>query len=150
MKLAIALLVTCIFSAQSMAARKPLNGIYKCKGTINQEMLVRGVSVGSVDAKIKGKMSASRGSFAVAIKTAGWQSMFAGYLEPDMQKVAWSSMNRTYKEMTRGCSVSDMWQIGSGYQNRSGRNVSFYLSQGYYCGRSDAKTVDTYRLDCKR
>lgn len=146
----IAILASSLFIDQAMAARKPLNGLYKCKGTVNQEILIDGVGAGNVEAKIKGKLSASRGSFTVAIKTDGWQSMFAGYLEPDMQKVAWSSMNRTYKTMSRGCNVSDMWQIGSGYQSRSGRSVSFYLAQGYYCGLSGVENIDRYRLTCKR
>jgi len=146
----IAILASSLFVSQAMAANKPIHGKYTCKGTADQEVNVSGVGAGSREFRIKGKLTASRGSFTAWVKSKEWKSIIAGYLEPDMQKVTLSSMNRTYKEMTSGCSISGMWQAGAGHQIRTGRTVYLNLSQGYHCGRSDVENVDRYRLTCKR
>ena len=150
MKPTILILASSLLINQAMAANKPLNGIYTCKGTATQEINISGVGAGSREYKAKGKLTASRGSFTAWVKTKDWRSIIAGYLEPDMQKVTLSYMNRTYKEMARGCSISGMWQVGSARQIRTGKTVYLYLTQAYYCSRSDAENVERYRLTCKR
>ena len=150
MKPTILILASSLLINQAIAANKPLNGVYTCRGTATQEINVSGVGAGSREYKAKGKLTASRGSFTAWVKTKDWRSIISGYLEPDMQKVTLSSMNRTYKEMARGCSISGMWQSGGARQSRSGRVVYLSLSQAYYCGRSDAENVERYRLTCKR
>jgi len=146
----IALVLAGMFSAPPASANKPLHGKYLCKGTATQAINIGGVGGGNRSSKVKGRLLASRGSFTVFVTTQGWQSVIAGYLEPDMQKVSWSSSNKSSKGMLRGCYVGTMWQTGSGFQNKKGRSVTLSLEQAYYCGSSDAENVDTYRLTCKR
>lgn len=142
--------MVCVFSGTAIAGNKSINGKYSCKGTGTQSVSIGGIGGGSQSAKIKGQMKASRGTFLAAVTTKGWGVMIDGYLEPDMQKVSFSSANKTYKTMTRGCSVSSLSMKGSGSQNKNGKTVRLTVEQSYYCGTSDALNVDTYQLTCKR
>lgn len=146
----IALLIAGLFSAQAMAGNKPLHGRYLCKGTETQEINIRGVGAGSKSASVKGRLTASRGSFMLFVTTPGWQSIISGYLEPDLQKATWSASNRANKEIARGCTIGYMWQTGTATQNKKGRSVTINVEQAYYCGWSDAESVDSYRVTCKR
>lgn len=147
---ATALLVSA-YAGQAIADNKPLTGKYNCTGTATQSVIIGNVAGGSQSAKMKAKMSASRGTFLIGSTTPGWPAMIGGYLEPNMQKVALSSQNETYKTMlVAGCSVTSMRQKATGSQNKNGKKASFTIEQTYSCNYSDSWRVDRYDLTCKR
>lgn len=147
---AIAALLVSAFASQAIAANKPIKGKYKCKGTATQTVNLGSIGGGTQTAKVKGKMNATRGAFLISLTTPGWQSLIDGYLPTDSSRVQLSLANKTYKTMTRGCSVHDMFQSAYGYQNKSGKSVDFSIQQTYLCGTSGTEYVDKYILTCKR